>query len=262
MAIDKIGTSGLVAADIVPLDGSITTAKIANDAVTSAKIGVDVIAAEDLANNSVTVAELANNAVTTDKLNAAAVTAPKISESSMRDKYFIETWGLTVNFNDDVNPIGYGQANTWALSTEYAHSRHGAYTNSQRMLTPGHIGGGDTMHSGGGVTGTEFFQFPENGLYRIYMSLSVYADSTDGTKYIRPYVNNAELGRFYTSSPGVNHYCSAAGEVIVKISDYVNDTFYLYFYSISSGDRVEGIGVANNWYESHITFQRLGDIPS
>ena len=72
MAIDKIGTAGLVvSADIVPPDGSISTAKIANDAVTSAKIGVDVIVTEDLANNSVTVAELSNNAVTTDKLNAA-----------------------------------------------------------------------------------------------------------------------------------------------------------------------------------------------
>ena len=262
MALDKIGTNGLVAADIVPPDGTITTAKIANDAVTSAKIGVDVIAAEDLANNSVTVAELSNNAVTTDKLNAAAVTAPKISESSMRDKYFIETWALTINYYDDLNPIGYNTANTWALSTEYANARHGSYTNSQRMLTPGHIGGGDTMHSGGGVTGKEFFQFPENGLYKIYMSMAVYADSADGAKYIRPYINSTELARFYTSSPATNYYTNAQGEVIVKISDYVNDTFSLYFYSISANDYVIAQPATDNWYESHITFQRLGDIPS
>jgi len=83
MAIDKIGTNGLVASAIVPPDGSISTAKLANDAVTSAKIGVDVIAAEDLANNSVTVAELANNAVTTDKLNANAVTTAKIAANAV-----------------------------------------------------------------------------------------------------------------------------------------------------------------------------------
>ena len=78
MAIDRIGTNGLVAAAIVPPDGSISTAKIADDAVTSAKIGVDVIAAEDLANNSVTVAELSNGAVTTAKLAANAVDHTKV----------------------------------------------------------------------------------------------------------------------------------------------------------------------------------------
>lgn len=80
MAIDQIGTNGLVAAAIVPPDGSITTAKLANDAVTSAKIGVDVIAAEDLANNSVTVAELSNDAVTTVKIADDAVTSAKIND--------------------------------------------------------------------------------------------------------------------------------------------------------------------------------------
>jgi len=38
MAIDKIGTNGLVPSAIVPPDGSITSAKVADDAVTSAKI--------------------------------------------------------------------------------------------------------------------------------------------------------------------------------------------------------------------------------
>lgn len=78
MAIDQIGTNGLVASAIVPPDGSISTAKLADGAVNSAKIGVDVIAAEDLANNSVTVAELANNAVTTAKIAANAVDHTKV----------------------------------------------------------------------------------------------------------------------------------------------------------------------------------------
>ena len=43
MAIDQIGTNGLVAADIVPPDGSISTAKIAADAITSAKIADDAV---------------------------------------------------------------------------------------------------------------------------------------------------------------------------------------------------------------------------
>ena len=78
MALDKIGTNGLVAADIVPPDLSISTAKLADGAVNSAKIGVDVIAAEDLANNSVTVAELSNGAVTTAKIAANAVDHTKV----------------------------------------------------------------------------------------------------------------------------------------------------------------------------------------
>ena len=83
MAIDKIGTNGLVASAIVPPDGTITTAKLADDSVTSAKIGVDVIAAEDLANNSITVAELSNGAVTAAKLASGAITAAALPTGSI-----------------------------------------------------------------------------------------------------------------------------------------------------------------------------------
>ena len=83
MAIDKIGTNGLVASAIVPPDGTITTAKLANDAVTSAKIGTDVIVAEDLANNSITVAELANGAVTAAKLASGAITGSALPSGSI-----------------------------------------------------------------------------------------------------------------------------------------------------------------------------------
>ena len=83
MAIDKIGTNGLVASAIVPPDGTITTAKLANDAVTSAKIGTDVIVAEDLANNSITVAELANGAVTAAKLASGAITGAALPTGSI-----------------------------------------------------------------------------------------------------------------------------------------------------------------------------------
>ena len=271
MAIDKIGTNGLVASAIVPPDGSISTAKIANDAVTSAKIGVDVIAAEDLANNSVTVAELSNNAVTTAKIAANAVTAPKISDSSLKDKYWTETWGLTVNYYDDLTPfaIGEGTANTWALSTEYANSRHASFTNSQRMLTPGHVGGGDTMHSGGGVTGTQFFQFPENGIYSIRPMMVVYGDGGDGAIYLRLFINqdtsnpgdsNFEVARFYGSVPAAGYYGNCSGEAVVKITDYVNDTFSIGFHSISANDYVQANPTSSAMYESHIVFQRLGDV--
>jgi len=79
MAIDKIGTNGLVASAIVPPDGSITSAKIANDAVTSAKIGAGAVDAAALGSAAVTAVKLASGAVTTDKIGAEAINASKLS---------------------------------------------------------------------------------------------------------------------------------------------------------------------------------------
>ena len=111
MAIDQIGTNGLVASAIVPPDGSISTAKIADDAVTSAKIGVDVIAAEDLANNSVTVAELSNGAVTTAKIAANAVDHTKVGA------------GLVCGFHYE-----YKNASANAITTNRTLVSSGTYT--------------------------------------------------------------------------------------------------------------------------------------
>jgi hypothetical protein len=51
------------------VDGSVTTAKIADNAITSAKLGFDVIVAEDIAANAITVSEIQNGAVTPAKLS-------------------------------------------------------------------------------------------------------------------------------------------------------------------------------------------------
>ena len=67
-------------------DGSVTTAKIANDAITADKIAPDVsftpadgsITAAKLANDAVTTDKLVNGAVTTDKLGSGAVTTNKL----------------------------------------------------------------------------------------------------------------------------------------------------------------------------------------
>ena len=74
------------------LDGSITTAKLANNAVdgtkiannsiTSAHLDVNVILAEDIAANAITVAEIQNNAVETAKIQDGAVTGEKIALTS------------------------------------------------------------------------------------------------------------------------------------------------------------------------------------
>jgi len=72
-------------------DGSVTTAKIANDAVTADKLAPDVsftpddgsITAAKLANNAVTTTKLANNAVTTAKLADANVTTAKLADANV-----------------------------------------------------------------------------------------------------------------------------------------------------------------------------------
>ena len=72
-------------------DGSVTTAKIANDAITADKIAPNVsftpddgsITAAKLANNAVTTTKLANNAVTTAKLADANVTTAKLADANV-----------------------------------------------------------------------------------------------------------------------------------------------------------------------------------
>ena len=72
-------------------DGSVTTAKIADDAVTANKLAPDVsftpadgsITAAKLANNAVTTSKLANNAVTTAKLADANVTTAKLANNAV-----------------------------------------------------------------------------------------------------------------------------------------------------------------------------------
>ena len=107
------------------------------------------------------------------------------------------------------------------------------------------------------------FNFQRTDFIKFICQWIVYADSADGAKYVRPYLNSTELKQdFIRPHPNRKLLSTASGEVIVKISDYVNDTFSLYFYSISALDYVIGQPATDNWYESHITFQRLGDIPS
>ena len=52
----------------VPVDGTISTVKLAADAVTSAKIADDAVGADQLASNAVVTASIVNDSVTSDKL--------------------------------------------------------------------------------------------------------------------------------------------------------------------------------------------------
>jgi len=71
-----------------PDDGSITAAKLANNAVTTAKLADANVTTAKLADANVTTAKLANNAVTTAKLADANVTAPKIESPLSSDLTF------------------------------------------------------------------------------------------------------------------------------------------------------------------------------
>ena len=71
-----------------PDDGSITAAKLANNAVTTTKLANNAVTTAKLADANVTTAKLANNAVTTAKLADANVTAPKIESPLSSDLTF------------------------------------------------------------------------------------------------------------------------------------------------------------------------------
>lgn len=62
----------------VVLNGSITTAKLADDSVTQAKIGQEAVGAAELAPDAVETNKIKSSAVTTGKIAANAVTPPKV----------------------------------------------------------------------------------------------------------------------------------------------------------------------------------------
>lgn len=64
-------------------DGSITTAKLANNAVTSAKIKPSAVGTSQLADGAVTTAKIAPSSVATEKLQDLCVTTPKIADQAV-----------------------------------------------------------------------------------------------------------------------------------------------------------------------------------
>ena len=75
----------------VPVDGSVSTAKLAADAVTGAKIADDAIDSEHYTDGSIDTAHIGNLQVTTGKLAADAVTAAKLADDAV----------VTANITDD-----------------------------------------------------------------------------------------------------------------------------------------------------------------
>lgn len=64
-------------------DGSITTAKLADNAVTSAKIKPSAVGTSQLADGAVTTDKLATSSVATEKLQDLCVTTPKIANQAV-----------------------------------------------------------------------------------------------------------------------------------------------------------------------------------
>lgn len=64
-------------------DGSITTAKLADNAVTSAKIKPSAVGTSQLADGAVTTDKLATSSVATEKLQDLCVTTPKIADQAV-----------------------------------------------------------------------------------------------------------------------------------------------------------------------------------
>lgn len=73
-------------------DGSITTAKLADNAVTSAKIKPSAVGTSQLADGAVTTDKLATSSVATEKLQDLCVTTPKIANHAV-DTTKLDTGG-------------------------------------------------------------------------------------------------------------------------------------------------------------------------
>lgn len=69
-------------------DGSITEAKLANNAVTSLKLADSAVIESKVASDAITALKIADNAVVTSKINADAVTVDKVSTDIATQHFF------------------------------------------------------------------------------------------------------------------------------------------------------------------------------
>ena len=81
-------------------DGSITTAKIANDAVTTAKIADSAVLTTKIADQNVTTAKIQNNAVTTAKIADSAVLTSKIAAQNITTPTIQDSAVTTAKINN------------------------------------------------------------------------------------------------------------------------------------------------------------------
>jgi hypothetical protein len=71
------------------LDANVTTAKIADGAITAAKIADGTIVATEIASNAVTTAKILDANVTTAKINADAVDGTKIADNTLDSEHYV-----------------------------------------------------------------------------------------------------------------------------------------------------------------------------
>lgn len=255
MAIDKIGTNGLVAADIVPPDGSISTAKIANDAVNAAKIAAGAVGTDEIADGTVTSAEIANDAVINDKILTGTMSPQKLEyRDYFRFRITTAKTGLTDNteyvtpFNtngtvdfDSTSGFSNDANNTWtpALST-FSETQFwlfgisaGFDTNNNEALRDAVVG--VQQSTDGGSTWYDLF----HNATRTYDTTG---DDSEGTTLTATYLHNinptanhryrmmvfANTDQAHTSTWDLN----AAGSGIIGGTTSIDDNSITYWWGL------------------------------
>jgi len=153
----------------VPVDDTISTAKLQDSAVTEAKIAVNAVTSLKIAENAITARELATNAiatlyladdsVTTVKIADNAVTAAKIGQDVLTDQVrgitsaaSVGSDALTIDGSEHVTILNDLIVDTSTLKVDSGNNRVGVGTTSPASAL--HVSGGDNTAAKLTITNT------------------------------------------------------------------------------------------------------------
>jgi len=154
IAPSKIAGTAVVDNDVrltnqrTPVDGSVTTAKIANDAVTTAKIPDNAITNQKLSDDAVNTAELVDGCVTQAKIGTNVLT-PTVSQ--INGGPLAGFRNLLINGNPTINQRAYVSGTNTTGANQYTLDRWRVVTSGQNITFSDSAGVRTVTAPAGGV---------------------------------------------------------------------------------------------------------------